>query len=106
MKQLPWILLIIIIAIAAYLLFNKPKTTTLLNTTQPNPSNASSIYAAGLALINLISATKCGKNGNPPCTVQDLQNAGWTPEQIAAAQEASQTTSSVYLCQMYGINCP
>lgn len=47
----------------------------------------------------------CGKNGNPPCTVTDLQNAGWSPEEIKTAEAASTTLQKALLCQQFGIGC-
>lgn len=51
------------------------------------------------------SSLTCGKNGNPPCTVEDLQKAGWTSEQIKTADEASKTIQQAFLCANFGIGC-
>lgn len=99
MKHFPWIVVVILVVVILYLYMKKP--TSSPSTVVPNANN----YAAGLALVNLINNTKCGKNGNPPCTVKDLQNSGWTPAQISAAQAGSQSLSTTLLCEQYGINC-
>lgn len=99
MKPLPLIIIAVIIIVLAYLYLNKPTTTI----TKPVLNNNG--YAAGLALANLISGTKCGKNGNPPCTPKDLADAGWTQDQIVAAEQGSTTVQNFYLCENFGVNC-
>lgn len=52
-----------------------------------------------------INDLTCGKNGNPPCTTQQLVNAGWTPSQVNNAQQASTALYDWSLCYNLGINC-
>lgn len=111
MKSLPWVLLGITILIVIILyVMNKNSSLLAASLINKNPnsnsnSQTSNPYALGLSLAQLIGNTKCGKDGNPPCTIQDLQAAGWSPEQIATAQEATQNVSSFFLCADYGIGC-
>lgn len=111
MKTLPWILLGIVVIIAI-ILYTMNRNSSLLaasllnkNQTKPTSNTNENPYALGLSLAQLINNTQCGKNGNPPCTIQDLQNAGWSPEQIASAQAGTQTASQAYLCVEFGIGC-
>lgn len=102
MKTFVWVIVIVVVLLLLYS-FTKAKAPVVSGSTvAPKPTNP---YLAGLNLLNTIQTTNCGKYGNPPCTIQDLQAAGWTPDQIASAQQASQTTSNLYLCQTFGIGC-
>lgn len=102
MKALPWIIVAILVLIVLYS-FTKPKVTTP-NTSQLNQANQGG-FNAGLALANLIGSTSCGKNGNPPCTITDLTNAGWSPSQISDAQAGSQQVQATWLCLNTGYGC-
>lgn len=105
MKTSYWIVLIVVIIVVFYF-FNQQAKAAAINTTKDNAINTGSAsYSAGLALASLIGSTKCGKNGNPPCTITDLHNAGWSPDQISSAEQGSGTVKNFFLCQNFGVNC-
>lgn len=106
MKALPWVLLVIVLLVAVVLYMMQRNAAALNAAMINNNKDPNNPYALGLSLAQLIGNTKCGKNGNPPCTVQDLQEAGWTPEQIGQASVASNTLQNFWLCENFGVNCP
>lgn len=109
MKPLGVFIVILLIAIIAYLYVISKKANALAAGQNPTVNNYNSGYELGLGLANLIANTKCGKEGRPPCTVAELQASGWSPEQIAAAQQGSTTASNASnsaLCALgLGFNC-
>lgn len=105
--------IIVTLAIVALLLYilNKQKQAAQklvlsqnVNVNQQQPSTGA-LAQAGMSLANLIANTKCGKNGNPPCTKEDLQQAGWSQEQISQAEAGSTALSNWSLCYNLGIGC-
>lgn len=99
-----WVIFAIVVAGAIIYLMvqnNKKKPININNLT----TSSSGGYALGLSLANLIANTKCGKEGRPPCTKDELQASGWSPEQIAQAEAASGQVKDWSLCYSLGINC-
>lgn len=107
MKPATIIILVLLIAIIIYLyMISKKAKEYSLN----NPATTNYNYGAiGLSLANLIANTKCGKEGRPPCTKQELQASGWSDEQISQAEAGSNSASSATnaaLCALgLGVNC-
>lgn len=109
MKGLNVFIVILLIAIIIYLYMISKKANALAATKPSTVTNYNSGYDLGLSLANLIANTKCGKNGLPPCTKDELIASGWTPDQIAVAEQGSATASSASnsaLCALgLGFNC-
>lgn len=99
----PWIVAAIIVIIVIYFMNQKAKAAATATAPSLNQANNAG-YLAGLGLANLIGNTHCGKNGNPPCNITDLHNAGWSPEQVSSAQQASTSVQSLW-CANFGVNC-
>lgn len=109
MKTFLTIVITLVIVLLILWFLNKKKQdtqkVTLNNNVNVSQSSTSGLAAAGMSLANLIANTKCGKNGNPPCTTSDLQQAGWSQEQIAQAQAGSNVVKDWSLCYNLGIGC-
>lgn len=105
MKPIGIFIIILLIAIIIYMYIITKKANALAATKPGIINNYNSGYELGLGLANLIANTKCGKEGRPPCTKEELQASGWSPEQIAAAEQGSQTVNSGVLCLQLGIGC-
>lgn len=108
MKPLGIFIIVLLIAVFVYLyLINKKAKEYSLLPKSQNTNNYN-YGAIGLSLANLIANTKCGKEGRPPCTKKELEASGWTPEQIAQAEEGSLISGNAgvsTLCAAFGIGC-
>lgn len=106
MKPIGIVIIVLIVFVIVYLYMIQQKAKEYV-ATKPvtNVTNYNSGYELGLSLANLIANTKCGKEGRPPCTKEELAASGWTPEQIAAAEQGSLNVQQSLLCLNFGINC-
>lgn len=106
MKNTGIVVLVIVVIVFMVILFmmNKNSNALIISILNKQDKNSAPDYATGLNLSTLIKNTKCGED-KTPCTIKELQDAGWTPGQIAAAQQGATTTQNSIECAYFGINC-